>query len=97
MNWGLWPCWVGSSLDEGVRFVRKFQQLDTLSLVVTMEVGSTEEEFIRSQRLIAASVLKKFELEKGRDQTWLPPKLRVINARRRHKESTIDFPLVRVR
>jgi hypothetical protein len=103
MNWGLRPCWVESSLGEGVRFVRNFQQLDTLTLVVTMtEHDLSEKELKRPLRVIAARVLGEFASENSREKTWQRPKLRVLGTcgvralKILKKESTIGFPLVKV-
>lgn len=103
MNWGLRPCWVESSLGEGVRFIRNFQQLDTLTLVVTINKHSLDEKQLkRPLRVIAALVLAEFQSENGSDKTWQWPKLRVLGtcgvraSKILQKESSIGFPLVKV-
>ncbi|KAB5515619.1 hypothetical protein GE09DRAFT_979545 [Coniochaeta sp. 2T2.1] len=79
MNWGLRPCWVESTLDEGVRFVRKFRELESLTLVVTMiGHGFSEKQLKRPLKVIACRVLRQFASESGRDEAWSPPKLRVL-------------------
>ncbi|EFQ33040.1 uncharacterized protein GLRG_08184 [Colletotrichum graminicola M1.001] len=37
MEWGLRPCWVQNHCHEGVRFVRQFPQLRTLTLLVSFK------------------------------------------------------------
>jgi hypothetical protein len=79
MNWNLQPCWVESKLDQGVYFVRRFQELETLTLVVENFVyGFSEKQLKRKLKVVAASVLRQFATESGRDKTWSRPKLRVL-------------------
>jgi len=81
MCWGLRPCWVSSSLDEGIRFIRLFQQLETLCIIVAfLDYDSPAKACKRELEIIAASILSEMKLEKERDPCWTSPNLRVVRS-----------------
>lgn len=74
MNWGVGPYWVDSSLHKGVRLIRHFQQLDTLTLVVPLLAIIDHEDPLR---FVTACVLAEFKSAKDCDQAWVVPELNV--------------------
>lgn len=86
MNWGLRPYWVKSSVHEGVRFIRRFQKLETLTLVVDFnqyyfdDMTASRGRIIKRREMseVAAIVRAQVEQEECHDQAWQAPKIRVI-------------------
>jgi hypothetical protein len=90
MNWGLRPCWVHNSLHEGVRFLRRFPRLQTLTLLVKFknvdlgEAVTLLKYTVKSEnhelRVIAAMVKAEFKKQSCQDPGWEPPSLRVVRS-----------------
>ncbi|KAK3933702.1 hypothetical protein QBC46DRAFT_275264 [Diplogelasinospora grovesii] len=83
MLWGLRPCWVQSSLNDGIGFIRHFPNLQSLTIVVEFSPqGLSYKWTVRLEevelRRIEKMILTDFKLEENRDQFWVPPELRVI-------------------
>ena len=81
MNWGLRPCWVESSLYEGIHFIRLFQELETLCILVTFAHHDLPAKAYKKQlKIIGGSIVFEFKLEKERDPCWILPSLRVVRS-----------------
>ncbi|OHW89467.1 hypothetical protein CSPAE12_11961 [Colletotrichum incanum] len=81
MEWGLRPCWVQNHCHAGVRFVRQFPRLRTLTLLVSFKIynelplgesGSKHRE--QTQKRRALREIKTWVLEAiAQDRAWRSP------------------------
>jgi len=87
MNWGLRPCWVEGCIDEGVRFIKQFPNLEALTLLVEFNEygwpeGATEEGIADSKQQeagrISACIAAAFDQEFKQDLLWKAPQPRVL-------------------
>lgn len=88
MNWGLRPCWVESTLGQGVRFIQQFPRLRLLTLLLDFsEHGWPESLTLKGlKRLkrnevkrIWALVQRSFKEAHELDPQWSPPSLHIVH------------------
>ncbi|KAJ9149498.1 hypothetical protein NKR23_g4353 [Pleurostoma richardsiae] len=86
MNWGLRPCWVETTVAEGVAFVRRFPRLELLTLVIDFSEhawpdGTPRRAAARHKRRevtrIAARVREAFDEAADADVGGAGPKPRL--------------------
>ncbi|KAF6835518.1 hypothetical protein CMUS01_05742 [Colletotrichum musicola] len=94
MEWGLRPCWVQGQCHEGVKFIRQFPSLRTLTIVVTFKVvvmnsdcSASEKnrreraQKRRAMREIRSEILQAVEAAAAAESGgpgWTPPEIRVV-------------------
>ena len=88
MDWGLRPCWVETSVDEGVEFVRRFPKLEIVTLLVEFSEYDwpdthSSRGIVRCKRRevkrIGALVRTATRKINARNPEWHPPDVRVVH------------------
>jgi len=86
MNWGVLPYWTGASVSQGVRFIRHFPKLETMTITVDCDVYFfknlnpvvAHSLKRRELRRIAGIIRREIEEERRRDPAWRAPDIRAV-------------------
>lgn len=88
MDWGLRPCWVETSIDEGIGFLRRFPKLKKVTLLVEF----SEYDWPQNQPNKSIIRCKKREVKRigtlvrtsarriqGQNPKWRAPEIHVVH------------------
>lgn len=88
MTWGLRPCWVDSTVDDGVKFLQLFPKLQLLTLLVDFsDNGWPEPLTVKGTKRLKRDEVKRiwalvrdaFSKAKTLNPDWQVPNLHIVH------------------